>query len=270
MLWQETLTCFDWRWALPPGLELHSWTVPCSGLDRGWESQPSSEARRARAKSWTLPHCEASLPGRSCFSLPLAGCCCPRPSSLSETVLQTRQTQTWVTGGTYSLIQFISEAFFWAGTDSRKTKDKREQNENINEKMTSFDIIFIHTLPKSFCFIVIIVDSTSSVSTDLLLRLWLTLCVLESVSDHLPDPPLLLPLFLLFSRSLALLVEGAVLLGGLPRGEPVQRGDTGHVVVLPCTVLLIAWGVGKEPAPSDAPACPQTILEREGGRRALL
>lgn len=87
----------------------------------------------------------------------------------------------------------------------------------------------------------------------------LTLLLLKFVPDHLPDTSLLPPLFLLCSPCM-LLVEGPVLLRCLPGREPVQRGDTGHIVVLPRSKLFLCWSIRKEPASPDAPACPETVL----------
>lgn len=93
----------------------------------------------------------------------------------------------------------------------------------------------------------------------------LTLLLLQLVSEHLPELPLLPPLLLLLCSLTALL--SPVLVGRRPRCEPVQRGDTGDVVVLPGSIFFLCWDVREEPASPGAPCCPQTVLGRDTVKR---
>lgn len=103
-----------------------------------------------------------------------------------------------------------------------------------------------------------------------LLSVWsllLTFLLLYCRSDHLSQLPSLPPLFLHLRLSFRL-VERPVMCGPLPRWQPVQRGDTLDVVVLPGSVFSGSWTVGKEPASPDTPLGPQTVLtERQEWRR---
>lgn len=89
-----------------------------------------------------------------------------------------------------------------------------------------------------------------------------TLFFMKLIPEHLPEPPPVFPLLLFFSQFHTLLDKVSILLSCFPGSQPVQSGHAGDVVVLPSSIFLFSWSIRKEPASSNAPARPDTVLRR--------